>query len=115
MYLQGKNGALADMDVDCDGRQDSPANDGRCTGTGDTQDQTSFDWILEEGGFGIDKLDANIHPYVVFGNANDDDQDSGWNVYNPKKDGIEPLSLIAVICGDQLVCIPSPLSLSLGR
>jgi len=37
IYLQGTNGALADMDIDCDGLQGGPGDDGRCGSSSDTQ------------------------------------------------------------------------------
>ncbi|KAK0611444.1 glycoside hydrolase family 75 protein [Immersiella caudata] len=100
IYIQGDNGALADMDIDCDGEQGGPADDGRCDIVGDTQDVTAFQDIVAGYGKGVKDLNANVHPYVVFGNTGDKD---GWITFDPQEYGIEPLSLMAVVCGDQLI------------
>jgi hypothetical protein len=81
LYQQGTGGALSDMDIDCDGTQGSAADDG----------------------------DANIHPYVVFGNVG---SHPGYANFDPRDYGVEPLSVMAVVCGDKLVGIPSTTSSS---
>jgi len=88
------------MDIDCDGAQGGPADDGRCGASTDTQSVTSFQWIIERYNKGIRDLNANVHPYVVFGN---DGTLPGWKTFDPKEYGIEPLSVMAVVCGDKLV------------
>ena len=100
IYLQGKNGKLVNMDIDCDGIQGSPADDGRCGSSGDTQSVTSFQWVLESYGTSQKDLDANIHPYIVFGNEG---TKSGWKTFDPEKHGIKPLSVMAVVCGNKMV------------
>ncbi|KAI1820809.1 chitosanase [Xylaria intraflava] len=101
IYLQGTGGALADMDIDCDGAQkDSPANDGRCGSSEDTQDVTAFADTVSGYKSGIKDLDSYIHPYVVFGNSG---SKSGYTNFKPRDYGIEPLSLMAVVCNDKLV------------
>ncbi|RSL92765.1 hypothetical protein BHE90_005132 [Fusarium euwallaceae] len=99
IYLQGKNGKLVNMDIDCDGIQGSPADDGRCGSSGDTQSITSFQWVLESYGTSQKDLDANIHPYIVFGNEG---TKSGWKTFDPEKHGIKPLSVMAVVCGNKM-------------
>lgn len=81
------------MDIDCDGAN---SHGGNCGYDESIQDQTSFKDIVSSQ-YGIPDLDANIHPYVVFGNTD----------YDPQRDGMWPLSVMVVVCGDQLVCIPS--------
>lgn len=88
------------MDVDCDGIQDGPADDGRCGSSGDTQSVTSFQGTVEGYGTGQRDLDAFIHPYVVFGNTG---KRSGYVNFNPRDYGIEPLSVMAVVCNNKLV------------
>jgi len=88
------------MDIDCDGAQGGPADDGRCGASTDTQSVTSFQWMLQRYGKGIRDLNANVHPYVVFGNTG---SRPGWKTFNPQEYGVEPLSVMAVVCGDQLV------------
>ncbi|SPO04387.1 related to chitosanase precursor [Cephalotrichum gorgonifer] len=100
VYIQGTGGALTNMDIDCDGAQGGPADDGRCASSRDTQSITSFQSTVEGYGYGISDLDANVHPYVVFGNTG---SKSGWKTFDPESVGIEPLSIIAVVCGDKLI------------
>jgi hypothetical protein len=88
------------MDVDCDGTQGSPADDGRCGSSGDTQSVTSFADTVRGYGRGVRDLDANIHPYVVFGNTGNK---PGYTNFDPRAYGIEPLSVMAVVCGNKLV------------
>ena len=77
------------MDIDCDGAN---SHGGNCGYDESIQDQTSFKDIVSSQ-YGIPDLDANIHPYVVFGNTD----------YDPQRDGMWPLSVMVVVCGDQLV------------
>ncbi|KAI1113812.1 chitosanase [Nemania sp. NC0429] len=101
IYQQGRRGALSDMDVDCDGVQGSPADDGRCGNSGDTQSVTSFaDTVRGYGRPGVRDLDANVHPYVVFGNVG---SRPGYANFDPRSYGVEPLSVVAVVCGDKLI------------
>jgi hypothetical protein len=100
IYLSGPNGNLVDMDIDCDGIQGGPADDGRCRSSGDTQSITSFQWLVESYGTGQKDLDANAHPYVVFGNTG---SKPNWPTFDPREHGVEPLSVMAVVCGDKLV------------
>ncbi|KAI5791884.1 fungal chitosanase of glycosyl hydrolase group 75-domain-containing protein [Geopyxis carbonaria] len=89
VYISGKND-LADMDVDCDGS----AN---CGGESqDYQPQTAFDSELQEGGYGIDSLDAGDIPFVVLGTC-----DVGIDSLSGGP--IKPLSIVAVVCGGQLL------------
>ncbi|KAK0713733.1 chitosanase precursor [Lasiosphaeria miniovina] len=97
VYITGTGGALANMDIDCDGAQ---AGDGRCGNSDDIQSQTAFKDVVASYGAGIDDLNANVHPFVVFGN---DGSAPGWTNFDPQEYGIEPLSLMAVVCGDQLM------------
>lgn len=94
------------MDIDCDGNQDEPssnANDGRCGNSGDTQSDTSFeDTVASYGESGLKNLNPYVHPYVVFGNSNDRGT-SGYATFEPTKYGVEPLSLMAVVCNNQVV------------
>ncbi|KAJ2903118.1 hypothetical protein MKZ38_010382 [Zalerion maritima] len=100
IYISGKGNALTNMDVDCDGAYNKTTDDGRCGSSTDTQGQTSFQYEFEEYDLGLTDLDANVHPYVVFGNVGDTE---GFAEYDPKWDGVEPLSLIAVVCNNKLV------------
>ncbi|KAJ6443208.1 LOW QUALITY PROTEIN: chitosanase [Purpureocillium lavendulum] len=110
VYLQGRGGQLVNMDVDCDGIQHGPADDGRCGSSDDTQSQTSFQYTVASYGTGQRDLDANAHPYVVFGN---DGSKPGWHTFNPQQYGIEPLSVMAVVCNNKLVSLLCTFSLSI--
>ncbi|OGM46668.1 chitosanase [Aspergillus bombycis] len=96
IYLHSsKNGGqYADMDVDCDGAN---RHAGKCSNDHSGQGETR--WKDEVQKLGIDDLDANIHPYVVFGNENDDGDDPE---FDPRKHGMEPLSVMAVVCNKKL-------------
>ncbi|KAI0139033.1 glycoside hydrolase family 75 protein [Hypoxylon sp. NC0597] len=100
IYITGNNGQFANMDIDCDGTQGSAADDGRCGNSGDTQSITSFADTVRGYGKGVRDLDANIHPYVVFGNVG---SKAGFTEFNPQDHGVEPLSVMAVVCGDKLI------------
>ncbi|KAK3320270.1 fungal chitosanase of glycosyl hydrolase group 75-domain-containing protein [Cercophora scortea] len=100
IYIKGSGTAFANMDIDCDGTQGGPADDGRCGSSGDTQSITSFQDTVAGYNKGINDLNANVHPYVVFGNEG---SKSGWKTFNPQNYGIKPLSIMAVVCGDKLI------------
>ncbi|KXJ95726.1 fungal chitosanase of glycosyl hydrolase group 75-domain-containing protein [Microdochium bolleyi] len=86
------------MDIDCDGATRSYDGDNRCDGSTDTQSQTSFKDELKAK-HGIDDLNAYVHSYVVFGNTG---SRPGYVNFDPRDHGISPLSVMAVICGDNL-------------
>jgi chitosanase len=92
IYLHGSanGGEYDNMDVDCDGLNDKG---GDCGADETGQGETAFKDQLSQ--FGIEDLDANVHPYVVFGNTN----------FDPQQYGMEPLSVMAVVCNNQVVCL----------
>ncbi|KAK6082884.1 fungal chitosanase [Seiridium cupressi] len=107
VYIQGNNGLLADMDVDCDGAiQRSPENDRRCDSSPDRSSGTAFRELIQGYRKGIRDLDPYIHSYVVLGN---DGSKHGGITFDPTEHGIDPLSLVAVVCNDKLVCVPPSL------
>lgn len=92
------------MDVCCDGEQGGPADDGRCNNDPSLLSITAFQSEIEDYDVGIKDLNANVHSYIVFGNTGDT---PGWPTFLPEDHGIEPLSLMAVVCGENLVrCAP---------
>ncbi|KAK1752738.1 chitosanase [Echria macrotheca] len=103
IYIQGKKGALADMDIDCDGAQGGPADDGRCSigRSPDYQGTTAFQDVVASYAAGIKDLNSYVHPYVVFGNTG---SRKGWRTFDPTRYGVRPLSVMAVVCdgGDKL-------------
>ncbi|KAK0649318.1 chitosanase [Cercophora newfieldiana] len=101
IYIQGTHGAFPNMDVNCNGEQGGPADDGRCA-DGSAQHphhETDFNDIVESYGKGIRDLNPYVHPYVVFGNLGGDD----WSMFFPDQYGVLPLSVMAVVCGDKLI------------
>ena len=105
------------MDVDCDGAQrlDTAANDGRCNAamSPDVQGITAFQDTVASYNAGILDLDPYVHPYVVFGNIDSgsnatnlteyDAKKQGWRTFDPTAYGVQPLSVMAVVCNDQLL------------
>jgi hypothetical protein len=116
IYLQGKSGQLVNMDVDCDGAQNTTSDDGRCGSSSDTQSETTFQYTVttyaDNEARNITDLDANVHPYVVFGNSG---SKKDWPTFDPVDYGIEPLSLMAVVCNDRLVSCCSSSSGGIGK
>ena len=80
------------MDIDCDGANNSA---GACANDPSGQGQTAFKDTVK--GYGIKDLDANLHPYVVFGNEGSSPS------FNPQSKGMKPLSVMAVVCSNQVV------------
>ncbi|WYZ39770.1 hypothetical protein EsH8_IV_000111 [Colletotrichum jinshuiense] len=98
IYLQGKDGQLVNMDVDCDGAQGE--SDGRCSSSTDTQPETTFRDELRDYRTSQRDLNASVHPFVVFGNEG---TKKGWPTFDPQKHGVEPLSVMAVVCNNKLL------------
>lgn len=88
------------MDIDCDGQQGDALDDGRCGSSTDTQGETAFKSTIAGYNKGISDLNSFAHPYVVFGNEG---TKSGYITFDPRQYGVEPLSVIGVICNNQLV------------
>jgi hypothetical protein len=82
------------MDVDCDGANNGA---GKCSNDPSGQSQTAFKDTVQ--GYGISDLDANVHPYVVFGNEGSSPS------FMPDSVGMKPLSVMAVVCNGQPVCL----------
>ncbi|KAK7726715.1 hypothetical protein SLS57_003276 [Botryosphaeria dothidea] len=89
LHSQADGGQYADMDVDCDGAN---LGAGACANDPTGQSQTAFQDRVRA--HGIADLDANVHPYVVFGNDGPK--------FDPQQYGMEPLSVMAVVCGGKL-------------
>lgn len=92
VYLKGPDGTYADMDIDCDGLN---ASAGLCSNDPTGQSQTAFQTQVQA--FGIDDLDAHVHPYVVLGN------EGATPAFDPGSAGVLPLSVVAVVCNNQLI------------
>ncbi|KAJ6085115.1 hypothetical protein N7499_004744 [Penicillium canescens] len=88
LHSSGNGGQYDNMDVDCDGLNDKG---GDCGSDPTGQGETAFKDQLSQ--FGIEDLDANLHPYVVFGNTD----------FDPQQYGMEPLSVMAVVCNNQVL------------
>ena len=105
VYLQGEGGTFSDMDVDCDGAQGGPQDDGRCKESTTTQTTTSIRDIIQGYNVGISDLNPHEHSFVVFGNSG---KKAGWNVYDPRTAGVQKASIMAVVCGDKMVRTEAP-------
>ncbi|KAH8901052.1 family 75 glycoside hydrolase [Thozetella sp. PMI_491] len=99
IYLQGPSGQFVNMDIDCDGTQGGVGDDGRCGSSKDTQSITSFQDTVSSYNKGVNDLNAFVHPYVVFGNAG---SRNGFKTFDPQAYGVQPLSIMAVVCGDKM-------------
>jgi len=81
------------VDIDCDG---AGAGTGDCENDQTGQSITSFaDTVKELSGGKIEDLNTHHQTFVVFGN--------GGPNFDPMEYGIEPLSVMAVVCGDQYI------------
>ncbi|PNP45152.1 hypothetical protein TGAMA5MH_03203 [Trichoderma gamsii] len=97
MYLQGTGGNLVNMDIDCDGALGT--GDGSCDSSQDTQGETAFKDTITSYKAGVKDLNAYIHSYVVLGNEG---SKSGYVTFEPESVGVDPLSLVAVVCGNKM-------------
>ncbi|OAQ60363.1 glycoside hydrolase family 75 [Pochonia chlamydosporia 170] len=88
LFLKGSSGNYDNMDIDCDGADDKA---GACSNDPSGYGETSFKDTVQS--YGISDLNANIHPYVVFNEA---------PYFNPQKYGMKPLSVMAVVCNNQV-------------
>ena len=88
------------MDVDCDGAQGGPQDDGRCGESTTTIPTTSIKYIIEGYNVGISDLNPHEHSFVVFGNSG---TKPGWKTFDPREHGVQKASLMAVVCGDKMV------------
>ncbi|KAI9707740.1 MAG: hypothetical protein M1836_000702 [Candelina mexicana] len=92
LYGNGAGGKYADMDIDCDGANNKA---GKCKNDPSGQGITAFQDTVKN--YGIKDLDANIHPYVVFGN------EGASPKFDPQSSsGMKPLSVMAIVCGGQM-------------
>ena len=101
VYLQGPR-KLANMDVDCDGAQGGPQDDGRCDASRTTIPHTAVSYIIQDLDVGIHDLKPHHHSFVVFGNSGTAEKD-GWETFDPREVGVHKTSVMAVVCGDQMV------------
>ncbi|KAK3648346.1 hypothetical protein LTR56_007463 [Elasticomyces elasticus] len=103
IYIHGFGSALANMDIDCDGAIPDPAPDKRCKDS-DTKSETRWkDQVQQYSKRSNDPFeDLNPYnvPYVVFGNEG---SKGNYSTFDPRKYGVHPLSVMAVVCGDQLI------------
>lgn len=81
------------MDVDCDGADDKA---GDCSNDPTGYGETAFKDSLQS--YGISDLNANIHPYVVVNEP---------PYFNAQQYGMKPLSVMAVVCNNQVVSLSS--------
>ncbi|GJN66072.1 hypothetical protein PLIIFM63780_003541 [Purpureocillium lilacinum] len=91
IFLKGKAGNYDNLDIDCDGANNSA---GECANDPSGQGQTAFKDDVKK--YGIPDLDANLHPYVVFGNEEHSPS------FDPEAHGMERLSVMAIVCNNQV-------------
>ncbi|KAH7227594.1 fungal chitosanase of glycosyl hydrolase group 75-domain-containing protein [Fusarium oxysporum] len=91
VFLKGSDGNYDNMDIDCDGANNHA---GACSNDPTGQGETAFKDTVKQ--YGISDLDANVHPYVVFGN------EGASPSFDPQQHGIKPLSVMAVVCNGEV-------------
>ncbi|KAF2643803.1 glycoside hydrolase family 75 protein, partial [Massarina eburnea CBS 473.64] len=98
IYLKDTSNGYADVDIDCDGAS-------TCSGDGSWQGQTAFqDKVQSFSNGAVKDLNTHIHTFVVLGNDNSPQEGDGGKKFDATKDGgIQPLSVVAVVCGNKLV------------
>lgn len=84
------------MDVDCDGADDKA---GDCSNDPTGFGETAFKDTVQS--YGISDLNANIHPYVVVNEP---------PFFDAQHFGLKPLSVMAIVCNNQVVSLTSPFS-----
>ncbi|KAI9764944.1 MAG: hypothetical protein M1840_007969 [Geoglossum simile] len=94
IFLKGSGNQYDNMDIDCDGLNRLA---GKCSDDPSGQDETSFqDDVKTASGGEVENLDAHLVPYVVFGNEEE------YPAFDPREYGMQPLSVMAIVCGDRL-------------
>jgi chitosanase len=92
IFLKSEGG-YTNVDIDCDG---AGAGTGDCSNDQSGQSITAWvDDVVKLSGGAIKDLNTHHHTYVVFGNESPR--------FDPTKFGIEPLSVMAVVCGDKYI------------
>ncbi|KAI1411645.1 glycoside hydrolase family 75 protein [Hypoxylon sp. FL1857] len=99
IYIQGGGGKLANMDTDCDGDR-SKNDNGGCDGAHSVQSATAMRDYVSAYSNGVSDLNPFVHDYVVFGNSGDK---AGWITFDPRDHNMKPLSVMAVVCNNQLI------------
>jgi chitosanase len=101
VFLKNPNGGFADMDIDCDG---AGKGQGGCSNDPSGLGETSFQSQLQDLTKGAVKdLDSNKHTFVVLSNfVTIDAPGDKRKPFDIESVGVEPLSIIAIVCGDQL-------------
>ncbi|KAH0562546.1 hypothetical protein GP486_002767 [Trichoglossum hirsutum] len=95
IFLKGSRRLYDNMDIDCDGLN---RLGGKCSNDPSGQGETSFKGLVKKYSRGaVSDLDASKVPYVVFGN------EGGRQTFDPRQYGMKPLSVMAVVCGNNLV------------
>jgi len=102
IYLKDSGKGYADADIDCDG---SGMGTGDCGNDPSGQSMTAFKDLVQEYSNGaVDDLNTHIHNFVVLGNDNSAEEGDGGKAFRPQEDAdIQPLSVVAVVCGKKLV------------
>ncbi|KAH3907350.1 hypothetical protein HBI56_185100 [Parastagonospora nodorum] len=101
VFLKNQQGGFADMDIDCDG---AGKGQGGCsddpTGLGDTSFKSQLQDLTKGA---VKDLNTNKHTFVVLSNfIINDAQGDSRKPFDIETAGVEPLSIVAVICGNQM-------------
>lgn len=89
------------MDINCSGYNYDPyGGQSWCDDGLDSLRWTRFDDIVARYQNGGPGLSPYIHSFITFGNFG---TKKGYVPFDPQSVGIEPLSIMAVVCGDKLV------------
>lgn len=101
VFLKDTSNGYGDMDIDCDG---AGSGTGDCSNDPSGQSVTAFkDLVQQYSGGAVQDLNTDIHNYVVLGNDNSVQEGDGGASFDPTKDAqIQPLSVVAVVCGGNL-------------
>jgi chitosanase len=101
VFLKNQDGGYADMDIDCDG---AGKGQGGCSNGQSGLGETSFQSQLQDLTKGAVKdLDSNKHTFVVLSNfVTIDASGDTRKPFDIESVGVEPLSIVAIVCGDQM-------------
>lgn len=102
VFLKDSSNGYADVDIDCDG---TGMGTGDCGNDPSGQSMTAFQDLVQQYSNGaISDLNTHIHNFVVLGNDNSAEEGDGGQSFDPTGDAdIQPLSVVAVVCGGKLV------------
>jgi chitosanase len=101
VFLKIQNGGFADMDIDCDG---AGKGQGGCSDDPTGLGETSFKDQVQSLTIGaVSDLDTNKQTFVVLSNfVSTDASGDSRKPFDIQSVGVNPLSIVAVVCGGQM-------------